>query len=362
MNNIPFHEIAGIFPLIHGREFVDMKADIAANGVHESIVMYEGQILDGRNRFRACQETGAQPDYVEYKGSDPIGFVLSLNLHRRHLKSDQRAAAAVEALPLYEKEAKARQVRKPADSVVEKIPPQDSGKSRDKVAEKFDTNPRYVSDMKKIKADDPETFEQIKQGERKLSDVKKERKKEERIETISTISAGNEDLGTGKTYPVIYADPPWQYQHSKTDNRKIENHYPTMELDDICDLDVPSCDDSILFLWVTSPKLEEGMRVMREWGFDYRTCAVWDKEKMGMGYYFRQQHELLLVGTKGNIPVPEPANRPRSVFSFEREEHSAKPHQVAEMIEAMYPEFSKLEMFCRSPRDGWDVWGNQSGA
>src|SRR5690554_1969323 len=104
------------------------------------------------------------------------------------------------------------------------------------------------------------------------------------------------------------------------------------------------------------------MRVVREWGFTYRTCAIWDKQKIGMGYYFRQQHEILLVATRGSIPAPEPANRPGSVFSFKRGEHSSKPHEVAEMIEAMYPEFAKLEMFCRDPREGWDVWGNQSNA
>ena len=125
---------------------------------------------------------------------------------------------------------------------------------------------------------------------------------------------------------------------------------------------MPVADDAVLFLWTTSPKLEEGLRVAKEWGFTYRTCAIWDKQKMGMGYYFRQQHEILLVATRGEIPAPEPANRPRSVFSIPYDGHSAKPHEVAEMIEAMYPELPKLEMFCRSPRDGWDVWGNQSAA
>ena len=91
MQNINFHEIANIFPLIHGKEFVDLKQDIKNNGVHESIVVYENQILDGRNRFRACQEVGVQPEFVNYDGAVPVGYVLSLNLHRRHLNESQRA-------------------------------------------------------------------------------------------------------------------------------------------------------------------------------------------------------------------------------------------------------------------------------
>ncbi|MCG7945833.1 MAG: ParB/RepB/Spo0J family partition protein [Candidatus Thiodiazotropha taylori] len=91
MNNIPFHEIANIFPLIHGKEFVELKEDIKQNGCIEPIVLYEGQILDGRNRFRACQEVGVQPEYIDYEGDDPLSHVISLNIHRRHLDESQRA-------------------------------------------------------------------------------------------------------------------------------------------------------------------------------------------------------------------------------------------------------------------------------
>ena len=137
-----------------------------------------------------------------------------------------------------------------------------------------------------------------------------------------------------------------------------------MALDEICALPVSEIahGDCVLFMWTTSPKLEESMRVIAAWGFTYKTCAVWDKQKIGMGYYFRQRHELLLVATKGAPPAPLPSTRPDSVFSFPRGEHSAKPQEVAALIEAMYPDFEKIEMFCRAPRAGWAVWGNQSAA
>ncbi len=169
-------------------------------------------------------------------------------------------------------------------------------------------------------------------------------------------------LPEGK-YQVIYADPPWRYEHVKTTSRAVENQYPTMELDDICDLPVSdlAADDSVLYLWATSPKLAESMRVIEDWGFIYRTCAIWDKKKIGMGYYFRQQHELLLVAAKGKLPTPSPSDRKPSVFSFKRGEHSAKPVEVIEMLNSMYPDRSKIELFCRNSQPGWNAWGNQSG-
>lgn len=162
-------------------------------------------------------------------------------------------------------------------------------------------------------------------------------------------------------YSLIYADPPWRYEHVKTESRAIENHYPTMALDEICALPIPEIchDDAVLFMWATSPKLAESMEVLEAWGFTYRTCAVWDKEKIGMGYYFRQQHELLLVATRGSPAVPEPSDRVSSVIRARREEHSKKPALLYELLESMYPHSARIELFCRESRPGWAAWGNQ---
>jgi len=162
-------------------------------------------------------------------------------------------------------------------------------------------------------------------------------------------------------FTVIYADPPWEYEHTKTDNRRIENHYPTMPLDAICALPVDSvaAADCVLFVWATSPKLAEAMRVIDAWGFTYRTSMVWVKDKIGMGYYARQRHELLLIATRGTLPVPDPAVRPDSVVEAPRLEHSAKPHIFYSLIEAMYPDMPRLELFARNTRPGWTAWGNE---
>lgn len=171
---------------------------------------------------------------------------------------------------------------------------------------------------------------------------------------------GDNPLPTGQ-YHVLYADPPWRYEFSQSDSRKIENQYPTMELEDICGMDVGgiAAADSVLFLWATSPKLEEAFQVMEAWDFEYKTCMVWKKDRIGPGYYARQQHEILLIGVIGLPPQSDPSSRPGSVVEAPRTEHSKKPEVFYEIIEGMYPDTKKVELFCRDPRDGWDAWGNE---
>ena len=169
--------------------------------------------------------------------------------------------------------------------------------------------------------------------------------------------AESQPLPVGE-FSLIYADPPWRYEHSMTESRRIENQYPTMELEDICSLNVPASEDSTLFLWATSPKLTEAIQVLEAWAFSYRTCAVWDKEKIGMGYYFRQQHELLLVATKGQPHPPAESVRVSSVIREKRNDHSEKPTGIYKLLESMYPDARRLELFSRNKREGWTTWGN----
>jgi len=190
-------------------------------------------------------------------------------------------------------------------------------------------------------------------------EIKTKKNREQRVLGIKAESTPVDS--TGKKFSVIYSDPPWRYEFSKSPSRDIENQYPTMELEEILKLPIHeiSTTSAVLFLWATSPKLPEALSVMEAWGFEYKTCAIWDKEKIGMGYYFRQQHELLLVGTKGDMPPPEPSDRVSSVFRSPRGKHSKKPEIVYSYIESMYPDFDKVELFARSNRIGWEAWGNE---
>lgn len=163
-------------------------------------------------------------------------------------------------------------------------------------------------------------------------------------------------------FNVILADPPWRYDFSNCSGRTVENHYPTMALDEVCALPIASLasQDCVLFLWATSPKLECAFPVIRAWGFEYKTCAVWHKSGLGMGYYFRQDHELLLVAGRGRPGIPPSEARVSSVIQAMKRRHSQKPGVVHQIIERMYPNARRLELFCRSPRPGWYAWGNQA--
>lgn len=160
-------------------------------------------------------------------------------------------------------------------------------------------------------------------------------------------------------YAVVCADPPWKYDFSRSESREIENQYSTMELEDICAKPVPGicAENCVLFLWATSPKLPEAMAVISAWGFTYKTCMVWAKDKIGMGYYARQKHELLLIATRGTPNVPEPQDRPESVICAPRVGHSVKPDRFYKIIERMYPTSKRVELFARKQREGWDNWG-----
>jgi N6-adenosine-specific RNA methylase IME4 len=171
-------------------------------------------------------------------------------------------------------------------------------------------------------------------------------------------------LPEGK-YNVIYADPPWRYDFSPTDSRKIENQYPTMSLENIKELadrdDWPVADDAVLFLWATAPKLRENFEVMDYWGFEYKTHAVWDKEIPGMGFWWRGQHEMLFTGVKGSFSPPAEEARVGSVIRHKREDHSRKPRFICGIIEKMFPKAKGIELFSRDKySDYWEVWGYEA--
>ena len=355
-----FHEIANKFPMMGVDEFDQLKADIKANGLLEPIWLYEGKILDGRNRWLACSEVGEKPRFNYYQEDQPIAFVISKNLHRRHLNKSQSAMIATEFKPLLEEEAKKRQGIR--NDIVELIPPSEQGKARDKAGKLFNVSGRYVSEAEKIKQEAPQYVEPILSGEMTITDAKRKINRENRINNIIKKAAKAEALDEIGIYSVIYADPPWQYEHPISDSRKIENQYPTMGIDEICALDVPGIctDNAILFLWASTPMLKKGLQVLDAWGFDYRTSMVWVKPSIGPGQWVRQRHELLLIGIKGSIPTPEGGNKPDSVIEAPRREHSQKPEVMYEIIERMYPKLAKVELFSRNPRKGWRAWGYES--
>lgn len=372
-----------VMPDLTPIEYEALKADIAERGVLVPVETDEnGDLLDGHHRVRAWQELRAEgtdvPDYPRMVRSglteeQKRNHARSLNVLRRQLTKEQRDQVMIAMV---------------ADGMSRRMVAEKVGVDEKTVRNVLANSPAENSAPEFVNGRDGKTYPAQQQpkpeppismfvpgstvvidhaaAESQVNQVRQERtehRRQERVKRINEIAQGNAPLQAARTYPVIYADPPWRYEHSRTDNRQIENHYPTLDLEQICLLPVSeiAAPDAVLFLWTTSPKLDESMQVIEAWGFVYRTCMVWDKERIGMGYYARQQHELLLIATRGNLPVPEPANRPNSVVRLRRDpEHSAKPHEFYHIIESMYPEYDRIELFARNGRDGWAAWGNQA--
>ena len=166
-------------------------------------------------------------------------------------------------------------------------------------------------------------------------------------------------------FGVIYADPEWKFETYSEEtgmDRSADNHYPTSSLDAIKSRDVGSlaADDSVLWLWVTVPLLLAGIEVMKAWGFEYKSHLVWNKDRVGTGYWFRNKHELLLVGTRGKLPAPALGEQFPSVIDAPVGEHSAKPEVFYEIIEAYFPTLPKVELNARVARPGWVRWGYEA--
>jgi N6-adenosine-specific RNA methylase IME4 len=207
--------------------------------------------------------------------------------------------------------------------------------------------------------------DEILEAAKRIRANRAEVRRTERIQRLIEISKGDKELPTGRRFPVLLADPPWHvevYNEISGVERAAGNHYPTMSTEAIGALQVTTLatDDAVLFLWTTSPHLHKNFRVITACCFNYRTNIVWVKDRLGLGYYVRNQHELLLVATRGNIPCPAQPRRPPSVFEAPRGGHSEKPFEAYELIERMYPELPKIELFARNAREGWAAWGNQA--
>jgi len=173
-----------------------------------------------------------------------------------------------------------------------------------------------------------------------------------------------------KKYNIIYADPPWCYEtwsEKGKEKKSAECHYPTMKHEEIYKLPVSdiTADDCILFLWVTFPKIQEGIETIIQWGFTYKTCAFnWVKRNKktdswfwGLGRWTRSNSEICLLATKGN---PKRISKSvHQVCDARIMEHSKKPDEIRERIVELCGDLPRIELFARNIYPGWDAWGNE---
>jgi N6-adenosine-specific RNA methylase IME4 len=380
---LTFHPLANVFPLLEGAEYDALVADIKERGLVHPIVEFEGRILDGRNRFRACKDAEAKLKIEKYKGNDPVGYVLSANLKRRNLNESQKGMVA-DALTTIRREDTLMQGSRSANLPNGAISQPDAarlvGVSKRTVTSASMVREKTIPELadrvrrgdlavslveaigKEIPREEQGQYVNADEGELRNAVKSYRRAKRERALAEKTAKA-NEALEAGEElFSVLYTDPPWRlepYSRETGMDRAADNHYPTMTTDQIAALKVPAADDAVLFIWGTVPMLPDALHVMKAWGFTYRSHCIWNKPHAGTGYWFRNKHELLLVGVKGDVPAPAPGKQFASVIDAPLAEHSVKPEDFAEMIREMFPNAKPVELFARRPREGWAVWGNE---
>ena len=219
----------------------------------------------------------------------------------------------------------------------------------------------YIRMIKYIEKEKPELISEIMNGSLTLIDVYSKIIKEKRESDIQqqrvNIQEGNIELPKDK-FEVVVIDPPWPYG-VKFDpkGRRAASPYPEMGMNELKEINLPVTDDSILFLWTTHKFLKDGFDLMDNWGFDYKTTLVWNKEKMGMGHWFRMQVEFCLFGVKGN-PFWDNTTE-IDIITEARREHSRKPDKFYELVEKLCPG-RKLDYFARNKREGWESFGNET--
>lgn len=448
LDNLAADELADIWPMMDAGARKELRADIEMNGLAVKIVLLHGKVLDGRNRYGELKAIGWHHDRNHYVDFDdlmasmnspmsPYDYVIALNERRRHMTDGQRAMAAVRAttkrpgqrtdlvqLPIdAEPSANLRQVS-PAEAAETFKVSERTLSSAFAVAERGVPELRELVDAGKVAVSVAEEISRMPAEDqaKAIAETKPEQlhtvaKKFGRDRRLQTLAAKETPLPFRK-YMVIYADPEWRFL-TRSENgmdRSADNHYPTSPIEVLMQRRVAdiAADDCVLFMWATVPMLIEAICLADAWGFcllnrnaetghllidrrKARYVSNWDwiKTTIGNGYWGRNQHEHLLIFTKGNPVAPAMGTQPNSamhhpevirpqgendrnwkpMFSSDVQspqltdaagitlqpgEHSAKPWQFRDWIDKLFPNVAKIELNARTASPGWDVWGNEA--
>lgn len=370
-------EFAGLIAPLSEDERVQLEANlVTAKGARDALVVWNGILLDGHNRFEICRRRGLSFRLKDIALPDRRAariWVRWNQLGRRNLTDDQRAmqlAGLIEDVAAQSKHARAQAGRRVGgkatseqienrsrDAVSRKR--SDKTSTRTKLSKRARVSERKVKQAATVKRRSPALAKQVAAGELPLAEAIRKLKPSVRAEKLAAAV-----WPTGK-YGVLLFDPPWRPDAGLLDpTRQIENQYPTLTLDEIIafrpHVDRCALPDCVLLLWATTQKLADATALLEAWEFTVKSGAVWIKNSIGMGYWFRGRHELLILATRGNPMTPLEADRPDSVIVANRHGHSEKPDVVYELIDRMFPAIPKCEICARATRPGWDHMTNES--
>jgi N6-adenosine-specific RNA methylase IME4 len=367
-------ELESLIPPLSNEEFKQLERNILEEGIREPLITWNGILIDGHNRYRIAQEHDMNYETLE-KEFDNINrvkeWMINNQFGRRNLSNYQRSVLALQLEDVFREKAKENQaIQFKGSSLIqisEEVKPIVSIKEVAKIANvSHDT----IAKVKKIEANaTPEVKARLNTGTMSINEAYKEIKKEEKkVERVELIQKQIEDIEEGLLpdlvglFDVVSVDPPWPYEGESKNitsfdsvGRRVANPYPEMSIEQIKNIELPLMDNAVVLLWTTHKFLPDAFEILKEWNLDYKATLVWNKEKIGMGAWFRMQCEFCLVGIKGK-PYWENTTY-RDIIVESRREHSRKPDCFFEMIEKITMG-NRLEYFSREKREGWKVFGN----
>lgn len=375
-------EFKALIPPLTAEEYAGLEKSIIREGCRDPLVLWGDILIDGHNRWEICAKHGGIPFRTVQRDfgnrDDAMLWMIQNQFARRNLSSAQRIDMIMKYEEVVKARAKERQLTTLAqntDTDREILPERDAGRARDELGHMAGVSGKTYEHGAKVLREAPDTVKQaVLSGEMSINQAYQQVRRQEKIDEVNRRIDEHEKQQTGvismerpnRKYNIIYADPPWKYWESGNKNQEL--HYKTMTIDDICDIPVANLadDDCVLFMWATYPILKEAFRVIEAWGFNYSTAAfVWVKKNknadtpfIGCGSWTRANSEICLLATRGKVLRLDASVS--QVVESPIEEHSKKPDIVRELITQLVGKLPRVELFCRHPAEGWDVWGNEA--
>jgi N6-adenosine-specific RNA methylase IME4 len=370
-------DLKKLIPPLAPDERALLEASIIAEGCRDAIITWNDTIVDGHNRYEICTKHGIpfRTEDRDFESADEVKiWMIDNQKGRRNLTDGWKFELAQERKRILNQKGKQTQgIRNDLLSNIDKKIEIGHNTQKEIAADLgWSTGKVAMADVVWKQADD-QVKEKVKAGEVSINEayqeIKREEKKHERekqIEEVRQKIEQEEITAPSGKFDVIAIDPPWAYdekggfssdQHDPDGNRGGVD-YPTMTVEQIGKIDLPSKDDSVLFLWTTHAFLRDSFTLLDQWGYTYKATIVWDKERMGMGRTIRLQCEFCLLAIKGR-PIIEGASE-RDIIREARREHSRKPEAFYAMVERMCMG-RKLDYFSREQRQGWDTYGAEAG-
>jgi len=366
-----------LIPPLSEEEYAQLEENLQENGIREAISIWGNTIIDGHNRYEIATRHNLPYTTVSYEfdNEDDVKlWVFKNQIGRRNLPAFERVRLALHLKPVIAEKAKARQTRKSANFVPQISAEQNSDNfvlqisaeqnpvdTRRVIADISGVSHDTVTKVEKIlNAATPETLEKIKRGEITVNRAYQETKSQERRANIINSDAdSHSSFDDASIFSVIYADPPWELKILDNEIELTSFKTYSIKFEELKKIAIPSSDDAVLFLWSYASILDKALQLMSTWGFKYQTNIIWDKRQSEVGQYIRNQHELLLIGTKGNFSFPTEDSHFCSIYSEKASNQNTKPKWFYEQIEKMLPNEMYFELFASSKHNNrWAIAKN----